>query len=121
LHFADRLLVRCDPGVWQQVVGNLVANSLLHGFAGRNQGAIHIAGTRLPGNRVLVHYHDDGVGLDTQARARLFEDGFSTRLGTGGNGLGMGIVRDLVHNKLDGQLEVHQPVKGFHISIEASC
>jgi signal transduction histidine kinase len=103
------------------VVGNLVANSLLHGFAGRRRGTIRISGAKLPGRRVLLHYYDDGVGFSLQAYQRLFEEGFSTRLGQGGNGLGMGIVRDLVQNKMGGRVEVQRPANGVHISIEAGC
>lgn len=121
LNFAPGLQVHGDAGAWQQVVGNLVANSLLHGFAGRKEGAIHITGALLPGNRILVHYYDDGVGLSELAHTQLFEDGFSTRLREGGSGLGMGIARDLVHHKMGGRLQVHKPAKGVHISIEAAC
>ncbi len=121
MHFAEALQVHGDSGVWQQVVGNLVANSLLHGFAGRNHGTIQIAGTLLPGQRILLHYYDDGVGLSDEGHLRLFEEGYSTRLGHGGHGLGMGIVQDLVHNRMGGHLEVHRPAKGVHISIEAPC
>jgi signal transduction histidine kinase len=121
LHFADRLQVHGDCGAWQQVIGNLVANSLLHGFEGCSKGTIRIGGALLPGNRILVHYYDDGCGLSEEAHARLFEDGFSTRLGAGGSGLGMGIVRNLVQNKMGGHIHVHRPAKGVHISIEAPC
>ena len=121
IHFAHPVQVHGDLSAWHQVIGNLVANSLLHGFAGRNHGAIRITGSLLPGQRVWVHYYDDGAGFSVQAYQRLFEDGFSTRLGTGGNGLGMGIARDLVHHKMGGRMEVHRPAKGVHISIEASC
>jgi signal transduction histidine kinase len=121
MHFPDRLQVHGDSGAWQQVVGNLVANSLLHGFDGRSQGTIQMTGTLLPGKRLLVHYCDDGRGLSDEAHARLFEEGFSTRLSDGGNGLGMGIVQDLVHNKMGGRLQVHHPARGVHISIETPC
>lgn len=121
MHFAERLQVHGDSASWQQVVGNLVANSLLHGFDGRSHGTIQIAGALLPGNRILLHYYDDGIGLNDEAHLRLFEDDFSTRIGRGGHGLGMGIVRDLVHSKMGGRLEVHRPAKGVHISIEAPC
>lgn len=121
LHFAEPLHVRGDSGLWQQVVGNLVANSLLHGFDGRSHGTIQLAGTLLPGQRILVHYYDDGAGLTDEAYERLFEDHFTTRSGRGGSGLGMGIVQDLVHNKMGGQLEVHRPAQGVHISFEAAC
>ena len=113
--------MRGDSAIWQQVLGNLMGNSLLHGFEGRSQGTIHICAILLPGNRVLLNYYDNGSGLSPAARERLFEDGFSTRLGRGGHGLGMGIVRDLVTNKMGGRLEVHHPAKGVHFSIEAPC
>ena len=121
MHFAQDLLVRADSTVWQQVIGNLVANSMLHGFDGRGQGVIHLVGTLLPGSRVLVHYYDDGMGLSEEAYARLFDDGFSTRGDRGGSGLGMGIVRDLVQQQLGGHIDVHRPAKGVHISIETPC
>lgn len=121
MHFAEHLQVHADRASWQQVVGNLIANSLLHGFEGRDHGTIRMAASRLPGGRMLLHYYDDGKGLDEEAYARLFEDGFSTRIGRGGNGLGMGIVRDLVQSALGGHLQVHRPATGVHISIEAPC
>ena len=121
IHIGQPMEVHGDLGAWHQVIGNLVANSLLHGFAQRSHGTIRIAGTVLPGQRVLVHYYDDGVGFSLQAYQRLFEDGFSTRSGTGGNGLGMSIARDLIQHKMGGRMEVHRPVKGVHISIEANC
>lgn len=121
MHFTSPLQVQGDRASWQQVVGNLVANSLLHGFAGRSHGTIRLVGATLPGNRILLHYYDDGVGLSEEAYARLFEDGFSTRLNRGGNGLGMGIVRDLVHTRLGGHLKVHRPTQGVHLSIEVPC
>ena len=119
MHFAHPVQLHGDLGAWHQVVGNLVTNSLMHGFAGRSHGTIRITAAVLPSRRVLVHYYDDGVGFSLQAYQRLFEEGFSTRAGQGGNGLGMGIVRDLVHHKMGGRLEVHRPAKGVHISIEA--
>lgn len=119
LRLADPFTVHGDSGAWHQVVVNLVSNSIMHGFDGRSQGTIQIAATPLPGNRIVVQYYDDGAGFSNEARARLFEDGFSTRQGRGGHGLGMGIVRDLVHNTLGGRMEVHHPAKGVHISIEA--
>jgi signal transduction histidine kinase len=121
LHISEPMLVHGDSSCWQQVLGNLVSNSLLHGFDGCRHGTIQIAAARLPGSRVLLHYYDDGHGLSEEAHARLFEGGYSTRIGRGGHGLGMGIVRDLVHHKMAGRVEVHRPASGVHISIEAAC
>lgn len=121
LHLADGLRVAGDAGAWQQIMGNLVGNSLLHGFAGRQRGAIQVLATLLPARHLLLHYYDDGVGLSPAAQARLFEDGFSTRLGSGGSGLGMGIVKELVEQRMGGRIQVHSPAQGVHFSIEVPC
>jgi len=121
LHMEQPMLVQGDATSWHQVLTNLVGNSLLHGFDTLAQGSIHISATRLPGQRLVLHYCDDGCGLREEVRARLFEDGFSTRLGQGGHGLGMGIVQELVCQRLQGRLQVHRPARGAHFSIEATC
>ncbi|NVO06960.1 MAG: ATP-binding protein [Rhodoferax sp.] len=119
MHFPDRLPVHGDSAVWQQVVGHLVDNSLLHGFAGRDQGAIQITGTLLPGQRVLLHYYDDGQGMGQQIHRQLRENGFS--LGQGQRKNGLAVVHDLVQHRMGGRLELHRPAKGFHLSLEATC
>ncbi|BBL69164.1 hypothetical protein MchiMG62_23450 [Methanoculleus chikugoensis] len=45
------------------ILNELISNSLRHGFAGRDRGAIAIRIARLPDNRLVVEYRDDGVGM----------------------------------------------------------
>ena len=119
LQFADQLQQHGDSGLWQQVLATLLAHSLQHGFSGRKHGTIQLAGTLLPGGRILLQYYDDGVGLGEAAHARLSEDGLGNAAGAGGSGLDR--VRDLVHKRMGGRLQVHHTAAGVHISIEAAC
>jgi signal transduction histidine kinase len=115
----DDLTMVGDQGAWHQLIGNLVNNSVLHGFAGRSQGRITICASAGANGTVKVSYSDDGVGMTDDVRQRLFEDGFSTRLTQGGQGLGMGIIRELVQVRLGGQLTVENPLRGAGFRIVA--
>ncbi len=93
------------PGPIEQVVINLINNSVLHGFEGREQGTIQIA-ARADGCRVRLVYTDDGAGMSEEVRHRIFEPFFTTRLGKGGSGLGLSICYNLVTELLGGSIEV---------------
>ena len=49
---------------------------------------------------------DNGVGMAPDHLAKLFEPFFSTKIGKGGTGLGMAIVRNLVGKTLGGRITV---------------
>lgn len=119
---APDLTLQSDRPAWLEVIGNLVNNSLLHGFKDREEGHIHASACRLPEGQVEVKYSDDGVGLSAEARSHLFDDGFTTAHHEGGQGLGMGIVRNLVETRLRGTLTVENPATGtgFRIVVPAS-
>jgi len=94
-----------DPGAIAQIVTNLVQNALLHAFPDDRAGRIDIDVGR-DQDRVRIRFADDGVGMDEDVRARIFDVFFTTRRGTGGSGLGMSIVRSLVCEGLGGRIEV---------------
>lgn len=100
----DGLTMRSLPGVLTQVMTNLVLNSLRHGFDGVLHPAIHIA-ARAEGERVIVEYQDNGLGVPKALHERIFEPFFTTRRGQGGSGLGLNIVYNLVTRKLLGRLD----------------
>ncbi|PWC37999.1 ATP-binding protein [Azospirillum sp. TSO35-2] len=113
LAVADDAVALCDPNRLEQVLVNLIANSL-DALAGRGPG--HKGGreggtlamtARCEGGRVLIEVADDGPGLPADVLPRLFEPFFTTKEavregsakdGGGGLGLGLaisaGIVRD---------------------------
>ncbi len=92
------------PGVFSQIITNLVMNSLIHGFEGIEEGKISILVTMEDSNMVL-HYTDNGVGMNPNIAKKIFDPFFTTKRGQGGSGLGMHIVYNLVTQKLNGQIE----------------
>ena len=76
----------------QQVIGNLLINAaeaISARGAGPGRVRVH-AERREEGGRALVHlrFEDDGIGLDGDELARVFERGFSTKARSG-SGLGL--------------------------------
>lgn len=106
------IIIQCDesieldsyPGAFSQIITNFVANSLLHGFEGRDTGIITIE-IILEGEDVIVKYSDDGVGIPKENLKKIFDPFFTTKRAMGGTGLGMHIVFNLVHHQLSGSLE----------------
>ena len=94
------------PGPLEQVVANLVGNSISHGFQGVAAGLIEIRAAPLDEDRVQIDYADNGVGIPEANRARIFEPFFTTQMGQGGSGLGLYIVYSLVTGLLGGAIQV---------------
>jgi signal transduction histidine kinase len=92
------------PGVLMQVLTNLLMNSVSHAFDGITQPQIHINLTEM-GDHVELIYRDNGVGVPAALHTRIFEPLFTTRRGSGGTGLGLNIVYNLVTQKMAGQLD----------------
>lgn len=92
------------PGAIYHIVSNLLQNSLVHGFAGRDTpGRLRLSG-RVDGEQVVLDYSDDGIGMSEDVRRRIFEPFFTTRRGSGGSGLGMHIVFNNVTQVLGGSI-----------------
>lgn len=98
------------PGSLEQVITNLVTNSLTHGFEGVEAGCIQLQAQAVGPAHVALHYADNGVGIPATTLNRIFEPFFTTRLGHGGSGLGLYIVHNLVTGALGGTIEVRSTV-----------
>lgn len=94
-----------QPGALGQIVINLVNNAYLHAFEGRTDGVLTIQ-AREEGDDVELRFSDNGLGMEEELLAKLFEPFFSTKIGGGGTGLGMTIVKNLVIEKLQGRIAV---------------
>jgi PAS domain S-box-containing protein len=90
------------PGALARVLTNLVMNSLLHGFDPEDKGTIRITARRLEPDWVEVVYSDTGRGIPQDIQSRVFDPFFTTRRGSGGTGLGLNIVHNLVTRTLGG-------------------
>ena len=114
----DDLVLDSYPGAIAQILTNLVANSLLHGFENRQRGHIRIAVRAEPG-RVELAYSDDGRGIAPEYLPRIFDPFFTTKRGVGGSGLGLHIVYNLVTQKLGGTIQVaSEPGSGARFTLQ---
>ena len=100
------------PGALSQVLSNFVMNSLVHGFEPGQSGAIRIQVDQPAPGQVRLVYSDTGKGIPEENRGRVFDPFFTTRRGTGGSGLGLHIVYNLVTGPLEGGVAVDSPPAG---------
>lgn len=97
------LYINSKPGPINQIIINLILNSIYHAFDGREQGAITINIMTLS-DQLHINYCDDGVGIDDSIKAKIFDPFTTTKRGSGGSGLGMHLVYNLITQALDGHI-----------------
>ncbi|HFE46304.1 MAG TPA: HAMP domain-containing histidine kinase, partial [Nannocystis exedens] len=102
-----------DAGALSQILTNFVQNALLHGFKDQQPGLMTICLQRFDDQQIELSFSDNGNGLSDSAKKRLFEPFFTTRRGSGGSGLGLHIVHNLVTEVLCGTITFSsEPGKG---------
>jgi two-component system, CitB family, sensor kinase len=91
-----------DPRALLTVLGNLIDNALDAARASGREPAVAEVGLRLVGDGdVLVSVADSGAGVPPDARARIFEPGYSTKptSGVGSRGVGLALVQRMVERR----------------------
>jgi two-component system phosphate regulon sensor histidine kinase PhoR len=102
MHYGDRIMVNADRERIQQILTNLIENSIKYG---KKDGTTEVSIEDLIQNKVLVRVTDNGEGIEKEHIPRLFERFFrvdkSGSRKEGGSGLGLAIVKHLVeaHNE----------------------
>ena len=103
----EEQLVNTYPGILTQILSNLFNNSHMHGFDnGTIPGKIRLRTTSLDENTVKIEYQDDGKGMSEDTLKNIFDPFFTTNRGSGGSGLGMNIVYNLVKHQLESELTI---------------
>ncbi len=111
-----------DPDQWSRVLLNLAVNAReAMGARGR---LIFTTGRRLvladeiaagevlpPGRYVTLELRDTGPGIPPEVLPRIFEPFYSTKLESGGTGLGLATVQGIV-GQSGGRIEVECPPEG---------
>jgi len=106
------------PGALSQLLTNFLLNSLMHAYDPADAGHISIHVRRLDGDLVEMTYSDDGKGIPVNLLGRIYDPFFTTRRGTGGSGLGLHIVYNLVTGTLCGQISVQsEPGHGTSFTV----
>jgi signal transduction histidine kinase len=100
---ADNIDIYCHAGAISQIFTNLIINSILHGFDGIESGIITIS-AHLKGERLYLHYQDNGVGVPQNKLPQIFDPFYTTKAGNGGTGLGTHIINELVTDTLNGTI-----------------
>jgi two-component system phosphate regulon sensor histidine kinase PhoR len=91
------VVAQADPDRLNQVLANLIDNAIKYG---RIDGKVTLTARGIPGGWVEMSVRDDGPGIPSEAKARVFERFFRVDKARsreqGGTGLGLAIVKNVV-------------------------
>ena len=111
--YGDIPEIQCYPGQLNQVFMNLLGNAI-DALDESNSGLfdrecekysqqIRLQ-TKQEKNRIIVKISDSGTGMSEEVKARIFEQGFTTKPVGKGTGLGMAIARQIIEEKHGGAI-----------------
>ena len=114
-NYGDIPAVKCYPGKLNQVFMNLLTNAidaLDESNAGKTFAEIETPpnwialATELSADKksAVVRITDNGIGMSEEIKAKIFEQGFTTKEVGKGTGLGMAIARQIVEEKHGGTI-----------------
>ena len=114
----ESLNVVSKAGPINQILINLIMNSLIHAFEGVENGQIDIIAALTDDKKLKIIYRDNGSGIPTSIKKRIFDPFVTTKRGQGGSGLGMHLVFNLVTQALDGNIKLEsEPDKGVEFTL----
>ena len=103
LNCEDDIDVITKPGPLNQIIVNLVMNSIIHGFEHANDGKVTLSVSQV-GQQLFMQYQDNGCGIADDMQDKIFEPFTTTKRGAGGSGLGLHLVYNLVTQALGGTI-----------------
>lgn len=112
------------PGVFSQVITDLLKKSIKHGFDNKIPGTIIINAAEAKdsqGNdRVIINYIDDGKGVSQEKQAELFvADATDNKSVANRNTLTMAMLRIIVEEQLQGTMDIDSNAsKGVHFILD---
>ena len=99
----EHLILDGRPSLIEQLITNLVSNSLTHGYSTKD-GIINLDWVLDDDNKnIILRYTDDGIGISADIIDCIFEP-FFTGKRTGGSGLGLYICHSIVTQDLKGTI-----------------
>ncbi len=109
----DTIEVTSYPKVLKYVIGQLMKNSIEHGFGSKQAGSIELNAWK-KGTQIYMAYKDNGRGISESQILRIFEPFYTTRKHEGYTGLGLHVVHNLITQTLKGEFDVEsEPGQGF--------
>lgn len=113
----ENIFIYSYPGVYAQLLNNLISNTIIHAFEEHEDDAKIIITIELFKSGVHLKYEDNGSGVDLSVKDKVFEPFITTKRNAGGTGLGMNIVYNLVTQKLGGTINMNSEL-GIGTSFE---
>lgn len=114
-----RMTVDCEetleidtyPGALAQIITNFVMNALLHAFPDDVSGEMlivvrNVYAKGMETDLIELRFSDNGIGIPQKNLTKIFDPFFTTMRGSGGSGLGLNIIHNLVTGSLQGQISV---------------
>ena len=112
------LEIDSKPGPINQILINLIMNSLIHAFEHTEQGEMKIE-VEVNKNNCRLVYSDNGSGVPESIKKRIFDPFVTTKRGEGGSGLGLHLVYNLVTQALNGKIQLDSTLGlGIRIQID---
>jgi signal transduction histidine kinase len=108
--------IQCFPGQLNQVFMNILANAIdaldeashSYSFAELENKSLQISiKTEQKLDKIFIHIADNGKGMNTAVKARVFEQGFTTKEVGKGTGLGLAIAKQIIEKKHGGEIVCH--------------
>ncbi|MBD2175317.1 CHASE2 domain-containing protein [Pseudanabaena sp. FACHB-1998] len=110
VHGDQAIAIQSYPGIFSQIVTNLVMNSLTHAYQGlEKKGKLQFELMQKEDQLVII-YSDDGKGITPEHLPRIFEPFFTTARDRGGSGLGLHIIYNLVTQNLKGTISCESEI-----------
>jgi signal transduction histidine kinase len=107
LDYDPNLIIESKAGPINQILINLIMNSIIHGFENMESGEIQIHAKLLANSKLNIIYKDNGKGIPENLRKRIFDPFVTTKRGQGGSGLGMHLVYNLITQGLNGSISIN--------------
>lgn len=104
IHCAADLYIESKVGPINQIMLNMIMNSIIHGFEKMEQGKIDIYIDMLDDKKICIVFKDNGCGIPVYLRKKIFDPFVTTKRGQGGSGLGLHLVYNLVTQGLNGSI-----------------
>ncbi len=118
LEIEEGLQISCDASEMEQVIVNLLNNSI-DSIEKLRTRWVKIEGTKLKG-KVVLSFIDSGEGIPKEVRDHIFDSFYTTKDSQKGTGLGLGIVKDILeHHNATITIDEEDPNTKFVIEFNA--
>ena len=95
------------PGPLSQALSNLFENCLVHAFDPHTPGKIRVAVAPVAPDDIAISIEDTGLGIAPDVAERVYDPFYTTKLGSGGSGLGLHVAHNIVTGILGGKIDLH--------------